>query len=148
VERSPGLSEVILSTALVSDAMCASSIPGLWVLPAGDRPSNAAELLASKRFESFLKAAGQRFEWVVIDSPPVLAVTDPCVIAPLVSGVLFVVGSEMTTKHSVQTALEELEAVNAKFVGTVLNRVQVYRHAYYYSDYYKAEYGQYYERMA
>lgn len=148
VERAPGLSNVILGTALVSEVMRPSAVPGLWVLAAGDRPANAAELLASKRFESLLKAAGQHFDWVIIDSPPVLAVTDACVIAPLLSGVLFVVGSEMTTKQSVQAALEELEAVNARFVGTVLNRVQIYKHAYYYSDYYKTEYGQYYESMA
>ena len=148
IDRTPGLSNVLAGTATVSQAVRASSVRGLWILPAGDHPPHAAELLASQRFETFLKLAAQRFEWIIVDSPPVLAVTDACVIAPLVSGVLFVVGSEMTNRQSVQTALEELEAVNAKFVGTLLNRVKIYRNRYYYSDYYKTEYGQYYENVS
>jgi polysaccharide biosynthesis transport protein len=144
VPRAPGLSEVLSGKTTLKEALRQTHVDGLWALPAGERPENAAELLASKAFAALLKTIDDRFEWTIIDSAPVMAVTDPCIISPLVGGVLFVVGSEMTSRDSVQTAIEELEAVNTRFIGTILNRVKVYRNAFFYSDYYKPEYSRYY----
>ena len=73
-----------------------------------------------------------------------MAVTDASLIAHHASGVLFVVGAEMTSRHAAQRALEQLEQVQARFVGSVLNRVDLEHNAYYYSQYYRREYAQYY----
>jgi Mrp family chromosome partitioning ATPase len=73
-----------------------SGPPGLWLLPAGKLPPNPSELLGSTRFRDFLQSLREHFEWIVIDSPPVLAVADAAVIANRTTGVVFVVGAEMT----------------------------------------------------
>ena len=75
----------------------------------------------------------QDISQVVVDSPPVMAVTDAALVAHSASGVLFVVGAEMTSRHAAQRALDQLEQAQAKFIGAVLNRVDLERNAYYYS---------------
>jgi protein-tyrosine kinase len=114
------------------------------VMPAGLLPPNPAELLGSKRFKDFMASLGGHFDWVMIDTPPVMAVTDSSVVAHLVNGVLFVVGAEMTNRHAAVRALEQLGHARAKFVGTVLNRVDLQHNSYYYSPYYRREYSDYY----
>ncbi|MFN2446308.1 MAG: GumC family protein [Vicinamibacterales bacterium] len=144
----PGLSNVIQEGTQPSGVVRQTEVPSLWLLSAGDLPSNPAELLASRRFKDLLSSAMQRFDWVVIDTPPVMAVTDACVVAHVASAVLFVVGSEMTSRHTAAAALEQLSAVNSKFVGAVLNMVKLDRNRYYYSHYYHRKYRDYYERLA
>ena len=81
----------------------------------------------------------------MIDSPPVMAVADAAVIAHRTTGVVFVVGAEMTSRYAAKAALDQLENARARFVGAVLNRVDIERHSYYYSQYYKKEYARYYQ---
>jgi Mrp family chromosome partitioning ATPase len=87
-------------------------------------------------------------EWVMVDSPPVMAVTDAALVAHQTSGVLFVIGAEMTSRHAAKRALEQLEQAQARFVGAVLNRVDLKHNAYYYSQYYRREYADYYQKDA
>ena len=77
---------------------------------------------------------------MIIDSPPVMAVTDASVIAHIASGVVYVVGCEQTSKHVASAALDQLEGAKAKFVGGILNRVDVQRNPFYYSHYYRKAY--------
>jgi Mrp family chromosome partitioning ATPase len=77
-----------------------------------------------------------------------MPVTDAALVARPAGGVLFVIGSEMTPRQSAQTAIEQLRAANAKFIGAVLNKVNVHRHAYYYAPYYRKDYAKYYQRSA
>lgn len=142
--REPGLSNLLVGNAKASESVHASSVQGLWIMPAGLLPPNPAELLGSKRFRDFLATLSQHFDWVIIDTPPVMAVTDSSVVAHLCTGVLFVVGAEMTSRHAAKRALDQLEQARAKFVGAVLNRVDLQHNAYYYSQYYRKEYGDYY----
>jgi len=86
------------------------------------------------------------FDWVIVDTPPVMAVTDSSVAAHVTGRVLFVIGAEMTSRYNALRALEQLEHVHAKFVGAVLNRVDLEHHGYYYSQYYRREYGEYYAK--
>jgi len=146
-ERSqePGLSNVLVGNAKTSEAVYTTIVPGLWVMPAGPNPPNPADLLGSKRFKDFIASLSQHFDWVMIDTPPVMAVTDSSVVAHLVTGVLFVVGSEMTSRHAAKRALDQLEQARAKFVGAVLNRVDLQHNSYYYSQYYRREYSNYYQ---
>ena len=80
----------------------------------------------------------------MIDSPPVMAVTDASVIGHLTTGVVFVIGSEQVTRHTVRTAVEQLLGSKATILGAVLNRVNVRKNPYYYAHYYKHEYAGYY----
>jgi len=144
--QEPGLSNVVVGNAKSSESVHKTTVPGLWVMPAGLHPPNPAELLGSKRFKDFMASLAQHFDWVIIDTPPVMAVTDSSVVAHLATGVLFVVGAEMTSRHAAHRALEQLEHARAKFIGAVLNRVDLQHNAYYYSQYYRREYSDYYQK--
>jgi len=91
-----------------------------------------------------LAHAREHFDIIVIDSPPVLAVADAPILASKCSAVVFVVGTEMTRRDAARTALDQLVPANARVVGAVLNRVDLKRQAYYYSQYYRREYSRYY----
>lgn len=141
----PGLSNLLVGECRASEAIRQSTTtPSLWILPAGVIPPNPAELLGSKRFDQYLTTLGEQFDWVVIDSPPVLAVADASVLANLASGVVFVVGAEQTTRQAARAAIDQLHAVKARLVGGVLNRASLDRNPYYYSQYYRKEYVRYY----
>lgn len=143
-EQEPGLSNVLVGDAKASDTVRRTDVAGLCVLTAGRVPPNAAELLGSRRFKELLTSIRGQFDWVVIDSPPVMAVTDPNILANLSDSVVFVIGAEMTSYKIARRAVEQLERSRAVFAGGVLNRVQLQRHSYYYSQHYRREYADYY----
>ncbi len=118
-------------------------VQNLWLLLAGVAPPNPAELLGSQRFRDFLATLQEHFDWVVVDTPAGDGGhrrVDRG--SPVANGVVFVIGCEQTSKHTANAALEQLEAAKAKFLGGVLNKVDVERHSYYYSHYYRRDYGQ------
>jgi capsular exopolysaccharide synthesis family protein len=127
-----------------SEVVQPSGVENLWVMPAGTTPPNPAELLGSKRFADLTTSLGGHFDCVIIDTPPVLAVTDAAVVAHRASGVLFVIAADGTSKQAAQTALDQLQHARAKFLGAVLNRIDIQRDSYYYSRYYRKEYSSYY----
>jgi succinoglycan biosynthesis transport protein ExoP len=147
-QQEPGLSNVLVGDVKPSEALRQSSAQGLWILPAGRIPPNPTELLGSKRFRDFVATLTQHFDWVLIDTPPVMAVTDGAIVANFAGGVLFVVGSEMTSRSLAQSAIEHLVNANARLIGAVLNRADLEHNAYYYSQYYRREYGDYYTKTA
>jgi len=146
MKQQPGLSNVMVGNARASESVHKTAVPGLWVLAAGHLPPNPAELLGSQRFRDFIKSLREHFDLILIDSPPVMAVTDAAIAAHSANGVVFVVGSEMTSRHAARAAVEQLEQGRAHFVGAILNRVELERNSYYYSNYYRREYGQYYQQ--
>ena len=145
-KQEPGLSNFLVGHAVASSAIRKSAVPGLWLLTAGRIPPNPAELLGSQRFRKFIELLGQYFDSIIIDSPPIMAVTDAALAASAATGIVFVVGAEMTSRHAARTAIEQLENGRPHFVGAVLNRVELERNAYYYSGYYRREYAQYYQK--
>ncbi|MGE3343044.1 MAG: GumC family protein [Vicinamibacterales bacterium] len=140
----PGLSNVLVGGAKASEAVRKTAVAGLWVLCAGKHPPNPAELLGSQRLRDFLVSLRAHFDWVVLDSPPVMAVTDAALVSHFANGVVFVVGSEMTSRGVAKAALEQLDSAKAKYVGAILNNVDLQRHGYYYSRYYQSSYKNYY----
>ncbi len=146
--QEPGLSNVLVGKAKASESVLKTALPGLWIMPAGVYPPNPAELLGSKRFKDFLGSLTQHFDWVIIDSPPVMAVTDSSVIAHLTNGVVFVIGSEMTSRHAARRAIEQIHNARGRIVGAILNRVDIQHNPYYYSQYYRPEYSDYYQKNA
>jgi capsular exopolysaccharide synthesis family protein len=144
VPAEPGLSNLLVGDAKVTDAVRKTTVPGLWILAGGRVPPNPAELLGAPRFKEFLTALREHFDWIVIDSPPVMPVTDASVIAHLTSGVLFVVGAEMTNRAVARHAIERLDSAHGRFFGAVLNKADIERNSYYYAEYYRREYDKYY----
>ena len=145
VTQDPGLSSLLVGKAKANEAVRKTGVANLWVMPAGPNPPNPAELLGSTRFTDLLKTLGEHFDWVVLDSPPVMAVTDASVIgAPARRAWSSSIGSEQVNRHTARTAVEQLLASKATILGAVLNRVNVQRNPYYYAHYYKHEYAGYY----
>ena len=146
VSQEPGFSNLLVGDCKPSEAVRKTGIANLCVLPAGMIPPNPAELLGSKRCAEYLATLGEHFDWVVIDSPPVLAVADASVLANAASGVIFVIGADQTTRNTAKAAVDQLNAVQAHVIGAVLNRADVERNPYYYSAYYRKEYSRYYAK--
>lgn len=142
--QEPGLSNVLVGNAKASESVRPTGVPGLWILPAGVIPPNPAELIGSKRFREFVASLALHFDHVIVDTPPVMAVTDAAIAAHAAQGVVFVVGAEMTSRHTARRSVEQLDQAKAVFVGAILNRVDLKHHGYYYSQYYRKEYGEYY----
>jgi capsular exopolysaccharide synthesis family protein len=143
-EQEPGLSNVLSGNAKTSEAVRKSKTSGLWLMAAGHIPPNPAELLGSRRYTDFIASLSAHFDWVLLDTPPVMVVADSSIVANQASGVVFVVRADHTSRHAVRAAVEQLEAANAHLIGTVLNSVDLVRNPYYYSAYYRKEYSRYY----
>jgi len=144
-----GLSHLLVGQARVRDAVQKTSEPNLLVITAGKTPPNPSELLSSERMNSFIaNLQSGPFDWVIIDTPPVLAVTDAVVLASRVSGLVFVIGSEMTRRAHAERALETLRASRPRALTAVLNRVDFDRNKYYYSRYYGYQYKSYYGQQS
>ena len=144
LNQEPGLSNVLAGNAKSSESVHKSATAGLWVLPAGHIPPNPAELLGSKRYADFVASLATHFDWVIIDTPPVMVVADASICANKATGVVFVVGADHTSRHAARAAVEQLDAASAHLIGAVLNRVDLVRNPYYYSAYYRKEYSRYY----
>ena len=140
-----GLSHVLTGQARVREAVQRTSESNLFVMTAGRVPPNPSELLSSDRMRQLLAnlEAGP-FEWVIIDTPPVLAVTDAVILAPHMSGVVFVIGAEMTRRAHAERAIQSIQSGKPTITGAVLNRVDLNRNKYYYSRYYGYHYKSYY----
>ncbi len=140
-----GLSQILTGQARVRDVIQRTVDPNLLAITAGKTPPNPSELLASERMSTLLTNLSHGpFDWIVVDTPPVLAVTDAVILAPAVSGVTFVVGAEMTRRRLAERALETILASHPRMVGVVLNKVDFARNRYYYSRYYGHQYKNYY----
>jgi succinoglycan biosynthesis transport protein ExoP len=140
-----GLSQILVGQARVRDVIQRTVDPNLVAITAGKTPMNPSELLASERMKTLLtNLMHGPFDWIVIDTPPVLAVTDAVILAPKVSGVTFVVGAEMTRRRLAERALETITSAHPRFAAIVLNKVDFARNKYYYSRYYGSQYKNYY----
>jgi capsular exopolysaccharide synthesis family protein len=145
MQNGTGLSHLLIGQARVRDSIQRTAEQNLLVITAGRTPPNPSELLASERMNSFLlNLQNGPFDWVIIDTPPVLAVTDAVVLGPKVSGIVFVIGSEMTRRVHSERALETLRTSRPRVLTGVLNRVDFDRNKYYYSRYYGYQYKSYY----
>ncbi len=131
-----GVTNVILGEATLDDVAKPTVVPNLWAVPAGPVPPSPADLLYSDRFRRFLDELCERFDRVIIDSPPIAAVTDSAVLSTLVDGTIFVVRAFQTSKQLARQALRTLRDVDARVVGAVLNAVNLSKHEYSYYHYY------------
>ena len=143
LDRVPGLAEVIMDRADLDEALRPTGVENLSVLPSGVVPPNPSELLGSKKFEAVLDELGSKFGRVVMDAPPVLAVTDALVLGGLADGVCFVVCAGRTDRNAARRALELLKRSGCRILGVVFNQVEMSRvfgtYGYkYYSQYYKS----------
>jgi capsular exopolysaccharide synthesis family protein len=132
-----GLTNLLVGEATLDDVAKPTGIDNLWSIPSGPIPPNPADILSSERFRRFLTELSNRFDRVIIDSPPIVAVTDAAILSTLVDGTVFVARAFRTNKHLASQGLRTLRDVDAPVVGVVLNAVNLNRHEYtYYYHYY------------
>lgn len=125
----------------LSRAVLATSVSGLFLMTTGELPPNPAELVGSLRMKTLIKALATRFDFVIIDTPPVLAVTDAVVLSTRVDSVLLVARSGSTRQSQLKHAVLRLREVNANISGVVLNRInkQSGEYYHYYKSYYPSD---------
>jgi capsular exopolysaccharide synthesis family protein len=137
-----GLSRAVITQNGLETTIRPTEIPGLSVLTSGPIPPNPAELLGSARMVNLLRELEERFDMVIVDTPPVLAVTDACVLAPSVGGVVLVARSGQTDRRQLVRAKESLLAVKANLLGVVLHGIPQERREGYYYYYYGSQDGE------
>lgn len=132
VSNTAGVTNVLAGNVTWQDAIQVTDIEGLSVLPAGPIPPNPAELLASQRMHELIREISSAYDMVIIDAPPVIAVTDAGVLSRWSDGVLFVVSAGVTPRDVAKAAKEQLLQVGARILGVVVNRLSEESGYYYY----------------
>jgi capsular exopolysaccharide synthesis family protein len=142
-ENGAGLSNFLSGNAPLDSIIKQTQVPNLYYIPCGPIPPNPSELVGSNLFKEMIKVLGNKFDHVVLDSPPALGFADSTILSTCVDGVVLVVLGGKTPRETLQRAKEILHQVNAKILGVVVNRVDIrrsdygyyyYRHHYYYGD--------------
>ncbi|MBF4614053.1 polysaccharide biosynthesis tyrosine autokinase [Curtobacterium sp. VKM Ac-1376] len=137
VEGAVGLTDLLVGRAELEDVVQPWGIDGLAVLPAGTIPPNPSELIGSEAMARVLAELASRFDVVLVDTPPVLAVTDSALVSTLVSTTLLVTAANQTKRSDVRLAIEALDRVGQQPAGIVLTKTKhkASRSAYYRSEY-------------
>ena len=155
IDADVGMAAVVAEKAELDDAIYASPVPNLSIMPGGKRPSNPAELLSSRRFKHLIDLLRDKFDVIIIDTPPLLAVSDPGAVAAIVDGVVLTMRLRRNVKPLATRATKILESVDARLLGVVVNGVSSeagygysygyndYRYAYRYGSNYRYGYGGY-----
>jgi capsular exopolysaccharide synthesis family protein len=143
LDRNYGLTNYLIGTMSFDEVIKKSDINNLDIVTCGDIPPNPSEMLASRAMRNFLEEAKKRYDMIILDSPPVIAVTDAAILSTRVDGVIMVVASGFVNRREVQRAINLLRNVNARILGVLLNGLdikKIYGSYYYYFHYYQYYY--------
>ncbi len=140
MNQTHGLSTYLSRQVEVDSLIQKIWVPNLSILPCGPIPPNPAELISSERMKDLLRQLTEKYDHVLIDSPPLTNVTDPVILSTMVDGVILVVQAGRSTRDLVRRARTELSSVGAKIFGVVLNNLDIKREGY---DSYLSTYGSY-----
>ena len=127
----------------IEDIIQPTYTENLFILPAGRVPPNPAELVGSKRTGFLMDYLKHRYDFIVIDTPPIMPTTDALLVAPHTDGTILVIKSHQADRKIIQEVLNRFESNNLPIIGTVLNRVNMKKEGYY--KYYKKYYSSYYD---
>ena len=131
-----GLSSCISMGTAVADAVQATGIEGLDALTAGVIPPNPSELLGSEQMKNLLQRAKEQYDYVLIDTPPVMPVTDALIVSRFVDGMILVIASAEVKVEMARDVKNQLVNAGANILGVVLNKVRSEHHGYGYGYYY------------
>ncbi len=137
----PGLAEILKGEIEVDSTFVSPDVPNLTILPSGKSPRNPAELLGSKKMENLIASLKTRFDYIFIDAPPVMPVTDACSIAHLADGVVLVIQAGRTQREVIEHTESRLHQAQARMLGYVVTKVEFHLPQYLYR--YVHEYGNY-----
>ncbi len=128
----PGLTEVLTGSSTLEELVAPTGVDRLWCLTAGSHPPNPEELLGSAKMAYTILSLRNNYDFIIIDSAPVMTVTDTLPLTAIVDGVLLVVGPR-TSKDFVRKACARLSQIRTNILGIVLNQTEASEHDYYYS---------------
>lgn len=131
-----GLSSCISMGTALSDAVQKTSIEGLYALTGGVIPPNPSELLGSEQMKNVLQRAKEQYDYVLIDTPPVMPVTDALIVSRFVDGMILVIASAEVKVEMARDVKKQLQHAGANILGVVLNKVRSEHHGYGYGYYY------------
>ena len=131
VSNEEGLTDVLVGTSKLNNVMKKVD-DNLYLLTTGTLPPNPAEIIGSNTMENFLEQCKINFDYIILDTPPILPVTDSKLLAIKADATVVVVRSEVSKSKHVSQAFKELEKVNANIIGTILNDVEMYSEKLYY----------------
>jgi capsular exopolysaccharide synthesis family protein len=137
-----GLSNLLIGETSYDEAIHKTEVDDLFVLTSGTRPPNPSELLASTKMQRLITSLKEKFDYIILDTPPIIMVTDAQILSKYADGCLLVVGFGEADKNAGVKAKELLEKVNAKVLGVVLNKIDTSKNGYYeyyYHYYYSSE---------
>ncbi len=142
--RDRGMSNILVGLDNIGEIIQNTKIPNLDVITSGPIPPNPSEMLGSKRMESLLVALRKKYDHIIIDSPPVTAVTDAVVLSKSADGVIIVIRTGYMARQIVKNGIGQLNNVGAHIIGAVLNGIDVSsgKYSYYYYQYYRYYYGE------
>jgi len=147
VRNMRGLSTYLTGKAALEEVVHETSIENIWLLPSGPHPPNPTELLNSKKMKELMKEVREKFDTILVDSPPALAVTDPVIISSLSDCTVLVIRAGKTPRKSFLSAIEEIKKASAPIVGVVFNEMKVRKNGYYPTNYHHYM-DEYYEESA
>ena len=122
-KASPGLSGILAEMEDWDEAIRKDVYPNLDILFSGEIPPNPSELLGSEKMEELIETMAQRYDYILVDTPPVNVVSDACIVANLLDGVLMLVRKDRSRKDDIKRAVDSLRLTGAKPLGFVLNGV-------------------------
>ena len=123
VPRRNGLSELLSDQIALEEAIRETQVPGLSFIPTGQRPPNPSELLMSPRLALYLDGLGKRYDAVIVDSPPILAVTDATIFGVLAGSTFLVLRSGMHTEGEIGDSIKRLRTAGVQLQGGIFNGV-------------------------
>ena len=131
-----GLSHYLTGQANVSDLLCETDMPGMYIMFAGTRVPNSTELLGSENFAKLIPALKEAFDYVIVDTAPLGPVIDCAVMAPYLDGVAMVIDSTNNSYKLERKIKHQIEKSGGKVLGAILNQVDFSLQRGYYSRYY------------
>lgn len=146
IDKSKGLSNLLVKTCDLHAVTMPTQVPNVQAIACGPIPPNPSELLSSPAMAEFLEKAKKEYDLIIIDSPPLMTVTDARILARVADGIVFVIKSSQTTREGARKAVSYFSDISDKILGTVINDVDFSRDKYYYQYYYQYRYGGYGEK--
>lgn len=140
ITNAVGLTNILVQDIKKEECMVKTTVDNLFIITSGPIPPNPAELLGTKKMKDFIEELKKEFDLVLIDAPPVLAVTDAQILSTIVDGVIFVASYGEAQKNAVVDSKQLIEKVGGKVLGIVFNKVPEAVSGYY-GKYYKGYYG-------
>ena len=146
IKGAPGVTTLLMNKSTDVEDFKSELLANWYILPAGEIPPNPSELLGSRRMEKLLIALREKFDYIIIDLPPVNIVSDALSVSPFISGMVVVVREEYTEKKELTHCMRQLSLSNVNVLGCVLNEARgnggsygKYKKYKYYRYYYKTD---------